>query len=106
MDGMKLSPRGQFTWSGVFFSSLLFCSWAFFLVPPSLNPIFFLGTPTYFSNLPTSPYLPHHPFALLYPKLQNHIELDRKLVEVVESLWSLGHETSSRALTLKVSDMV
>jgi hypothetical protein len=60
MDGMKLPPRGQFTWSGVFFSSLSFCSWAFFLVPPSLNPIFFsrnsylLFQPTYLP-LPTPP---------------------------------------------------
>ncbi len=65
----------------------------FFLVQPSLNPILFLRAPTHSSNLPTflpppnpstSPYLPHHPFALPYAKLQNHRDLDGELVELVE----------------------
>ncbi len=81
MVGMKLSPRGQFTWSVVFFFFKLglFFSLTFIFVPPSLNPIFFLRNSylllqlTYPFNLPTSlpppnpstsPYLPHHPFAL------------------------------------------
>jgi len=105
-------PQGSVYLVRSFFFLTLVLFLGLFFGSTILEPNFFsrnsylLLQPTYPSNLPTSPYLPHHPFALLYPKLQNHIELDRKLVEVVESLWSLGHETSSRALTLKVSDMV
>jgi hypothetical protein len=52
--------KGQFIWSLVFFFLAFiffpepFFSLVFFLVSPSLNPNFFLGTPTYSSNLPTS----------------------------------------------------
>ncbi len=81
---MKLSPRGQFTWSVVFFFSCFFfprshCFFSqaslliiVFLCPAILEPKFFSGNsylllqPT---SLPppdpsTSPYLPHHPFSL------------------------------------------
>ncbi len=71
MDGMKLSPWGQFAWSVVFiflwafffsyfffFTQLdVFFSWAslliFFWGGPPLTPYYFLATPTYPSNLPT-----------------------------------------------------
>ncbi len=102
MDGMKLSPSSQFTWSivflslGLFFFSLSFLSWAtffthfFFWFPPSLTQFFF------WELLSTPPmYLPpfHHPThltpttypttrlqALPSPKFQNH----KELVELVE----------------------
>jgi len=92
MDGMKLSPRDQFTWSVVFFPGPFFVSCFFFprshslfscaiflrlafffLSPHPWTQNFFLGTPTYPSNLPTSlpppnpstsPDLPHYPFVL------------------------------------------
>ncbi len=69
----------------IFFLGLFFLL-VFFFVPPSLNPSFFLGTPTYSSNLPTSlpppnpstsPYLPHQPFAL------------PSIASTTESFWSL-----------------
>ncbi len=82
MDGMKLSPRGQFTWSRDFF---FFCSFffparffslaqSFFLATvllsrffrPPLTPSFFWEAPTYPPNLnptsqPTYPLLPTNP---------------------------------------------
>jgi hypothetical protein len=76
MDGMKLSPRGHFTWSLDFFILELFFFgslslfylpgltfdffYLFFFLPAILEPKFLLGTPTYLSNLPTS-LLPPNP---------------------------------------------
>ncbi len=120
---MKLSPNNQFIWSVVFsfprlffshtfflfslnFFSLFPFSLFFFLVPPSLNPIFFLGTPTYSSNLPTSLPPPNpstYPIThLRFPpslmeltevgELGEPVELAKaeEVVELVKSLWSLG----------------
>ncbi len=85
---LSFFPRSHF-FPGPFFSL------AFYFGPAILEPNFFLRTPTYSPNLPTSlpppnpstslpppnpstsPYLPHHPFVLPYPEVQNHKELDR-----------------------------
>ncbi len=84
----------HFLWP--FFSPpLSFFSWAFvFWVPPSLNPIFFLGTRTYSSNLPstTQPiYLPPSlPFALTFPQCSScHHHCKRSLGGGQEELLSL-----------------
>ncbi len=80
MDGMKLFPRGQFTWSVVFFfffspshffpGPFLFLP-LFFCIPPSLNPIFFwelLPTPP--TYLPT--YLPSTTQPIYLPPICAH----------------------------------
>jgi hypothetical protein len=59
MHGMKLSPRGQFSWSGVFFLMLFFFLVLIIFVvllfcPAILEPNVLHGTPTYPSNLPSS----------------------------------------------------
>ncbi len=71
MDGMKLFPRGQFTWSAIFiffwvlffllisFSQLTVFSprppfWFLFIFWPPLTPYYFLATLTHLSNLPTA----------------------------------------------------
>ncbi len=86
MDGMKLSPRGQFTWSvffffpsAPFFSQLDFFSLDQFLFPgksfflslffwPTPDPKFFLGS-SYLLQLPTAllPTNHLHPLILLAP---------------------------------------
>jgi hypothetical protein len=76
MDGMKLSPRGQFIWSVVVFFLNFFFQSSLFYFPGSLLINFFshhpwhhllFGTPTYPSNLPTAlpPTSPSTPFILL-----------------------------------------
>ncbi len=118
MDGMKLSPSNQFTWSivffflgpflfftlvfvlGIFFFTHLFFGsrhpstqvvlWELLSTPPTYLPPFHHPT-----HLPPPTYPTTHLQALPLPKLQNHKELVEltklgKLVELVESLWSLG----------------
>ncbi len=78
MDGMKLSPRGQFTWSVILFllvpflfpSSVFFCFWGQFLFhfyfgPPQNQSFFWNLLPT--PNLPTALLPTNPPPSLMLP---------------------------------------
>ncbi len=86
----------------ILFLGLFFSLAFFFLVPPSLNPKFFLGTPTYSSNLPTS-IPPPNPSTYPTTHLRSPTQSFKITENLTESLWSLGRETSSKALALNVS---
>ncbi len=101
MDGVKLSPRGQFTWSVVFLFFFFFfpCShffldrFFFFWVPPSLNQIFFSGNSYLLLQLPstTQPiYLPPSHLRSLPQRFSCHHHHKRSLGGGQQELVSLG----------------